>query len=132
MALNEECKNQAYVLGRLFAELENAQYQANGVSMLKERYLSSASTTPGLVFPSMLQMASYHIAKIKKDDSKPGAGIRIEDRIGALIDMLEGGKPFPVRLNNTEQGLFLEGYYQQVQKNFRTAKENKQNKEELA
>ena len=132
MALNEECRNQAYVLGRLFAELENAQYQANGVSMLKERYLSSASTTPGLVFPSMLQMASYHIAKIKKDDSKPGAGIRIEDRIGALIDMLEGGKPFPVRLNNTEQGLFLEGYYQQVQKNFRTAKENKLNKEEQA
>ena len=132
MALNEECKNQAYVLGRLFAELENAQYQANGVSMLKERYLSSASTTPGLVFPSMLQMASYHIAKIKKDDNKPGAGIRIEDRIGALIDMLEGGKPFPVRLNNTEQGLFLEGYYQQVQKNFRTAKENKLNKEEQA
>lgn len=132
MALNEECRDQAYVLGRLFAELENAQYQANGVSMLKERYLSSASTTPGLVFPSMLQMASYHIAKIKKDDSKPGAGIRIEDRIGALIDMLEGGKPFPVRLNNTEQGLFLEGYYQQVQKNFRTAKENKLNKEEQA
>ena len=132
MSLNEECRNQAYVLGRLFAELENAQYQANGVAMLKERYLSSASTTPGLVFPSMLQTASYHIAKIKKDDSKPGAGIRIENRIGALIDMLEGGKPFPVRLNNTEQGLFLEGYYQQVQKNFRTAKENKINKEEQA
>ena len=132
MSLNEECRNQAYVLGRLFAELENAQYQANGVSMLKERYLSSAATTPGLVFPSMLQMASYHIAKIKKDDGKPGAGAAIEGRIGALIDMLEGGKPFPVRLNNTEQGLFLEGYYQQVQKNFRTAKESKQNKEELA
>ena len=132
MALNEECRNQAYVLGRLFAELENAQYQANGAAMLKERYLSSASTTPGLVFPSMLQTASYHIAKVKKDDSKPGAGIRIENRIGALIDMLEGGKPFPVRLSNTEQGLFLEGYYQQVQKNFRTAKENKLNKEEQA
>ena len=132
MSLNEECKNQAYVLGRLFAELENAQYQANGVSMLKERYLSSAATTPGLVFPSMLQMASYHIAKIKKDDGKPGAGAAIEGRIVALIDMLEGGKPFPARLNNTEQGLFLEGYYQQVQKNFRTAKENKQNNEELA
>ena len=132
MSLNEECRNQAYVLGRLFAELENAQYQANGVAMLKERYLSSASTTPGLVFPSMLQTASYHIAKVKKDDSKPGAGIRIENRIGALIDMLEGGKPFPVRLNNTEQGLFLEGYYQQVQKNFRIAKENKLTKEEQA
>ena len=44
--------------------------------------------------------------------------------------MLDGGKPFPSRLSNTEQGLFFEGYYQQIQKNYRTAKENKQNKEE--
>ena len=137
MSLNEECRNQAYVLGRLFAELENAQYQAiysdpgkGKSSGLKERYLSSASTTPGLVFPSMLQMATYYISKIKKDESKPGAGAAIERKISELIDMLDGGKPFPSRLSNTEQGLFFEGYYQQIQKNYRTAKENKQNKEE--
>lgn len=148
MSLNEECKNQAYVLGRLFAELENAQYQAiyadsgrdkkdsdtqesaKKSSTLRERYLTSACTTPGMVFPSMLQMFTFHIAKLKKDEKKQNVGNAIERQVHALIDMLEGGKPFPVRLNNTEQGLFLEGYYQQVQKNFRTAKENKQNKEE--
>ena len=150
MSLNEECKNQAYVLGRLFAELENAQYQAiyadsgrdkkdsdtqesaKKSSTLRERYLTSACTTPGMVFPSMLQMFTFHIAKLKKDEKKQNVGNAIERQVHALIDMLEGGKPFPVRLNNTEQGLFLEGYYQQVQKNFRTAKENKQNKEEQA
>ena len=75
-------------------------------------------------------MVTYHIAKIKKDESKPGAGAAIERKISELIDMLDGGKPFPSRLSNTEQGLFFEGYYQQIQKNYRTAKENKQNKEE--
>lgn len=131
VSLNEECKNRAYVLGRLFAELESAQFQANGYTGLKERYLTSAAATPGLVFPSMLQMATYHIAKLKKneDKRKQAAGIAIENRIGALIDMLEGGAPFPVRFNNTEQGLFIEGYYQQVQKGFRDANENKRNKE---
>lgn len=150
MSLNEECRNQAYVLGRLFAELENAQYQAiyadsgrdkkdsdtqesvKKSSALRERYLTSACTTPGMVFPSMLQMFTFHIAKLKKDEKKQKDGNAIERKVRALIDMLEGGKPFPARLNNTEQGLFLEGYYQQVQKNFHTAKENRENKETKA
>ena len=37
MALNEESNNRAYVLGRLFAALECAQYHANNSSNLKER-----------------------------------------------------------------------------------------------
>ena len=47
----------------------------------------------------------------------------------ALMDKLEGGVPFPVRLNNTEQGLFLEGYYHQMRDKFRRIEEAKQNKE---
>ena len=85
-----------------------------------------------MVFPSMLQMFTFHIAKLKKDEKKQKDGNAIERKVRALIDMLEGGKPFPVRRNNTEQGLVLDGYYQQVQKNFRTAKENKLNTEEQA
>ena len=49
--------------------------------------------------------------------------------IAALMDKLEGGVPFPVRLNNTEQGLFLEGYYHQMRDKFRRIEEAKQNKE---
>ena len=108
MALNEESTNRAYVLGRLFAALEDAQYHANNSSNLKERYLTSACATPGLVFPSMIQMAAHHTAK-----SKDVADTKL---ISSLIDKLDGGVPFPARLNNTEQGLFLEGYYHQKQK----------------
>lgn len=121
MALNEESNNRAYVLGRLFAALEDAQYHANNSSNLKERYLTSACATPGLVFPSMIQMASHHMAK--------SGSIGDAKLIASLIDKLEGGVPFPARLNNTEQGLFLEGYYHQVQKKFRDIEKAKQDRE---
>ncbi len=121
MALNEESNNRAYVLGRLFAALEDAQYHANNSSNLKERYLTSACATPGLVFPSMIQMASHHMAKT--------GSIGDAKLIASLIDKLEGGVPFPARLDNTEQGLFLEGYYHQVQKKFREIEKAKQERE---
>ena len=111
MALNEESCNQAYVLGRLFSVLEQAQYAANNSSNLEERYLTSACATPGLVFPSMLLMATHHTAKAD-------AGVVYDKLIGELMAKLEGGVPFPSRLNNVEQGLFLEGYYHQKQKKF--------------
>ena len=120
MALNEESNNRAYVLGRLFAALEDAQYHANNSSNLKERYMTSACATPGLVFPSMIQMASHHMAK--------SGSIGDAKLIASLIDKLEGGVPFPARLSNTEQGLFLEGYYHQVQKKFRDIEKAKQEK----
>ena len=122
MALNEISENRAYVLGRLFAVLEDAQYQANGSVNLKDKYLTSASTTPALVFPGMLQMASHHISKAKN-------GKYSERQIIELLDKLEGGRPFPSRLTNEEQGLFLLGYYHQTQKKFKEIEERKKNAE---
>ena len=121
MALNEESNNRAYVLGRLFAALEIAQYHANKSTNLKERYLSSAAATPGLVFPNLLQLSTHHTAK-----SKSIGDVKL---IAQLVDRLEGGVPFPVRLNNTEQGLFLEGYYHQSQKFYNDAQKAKNDKE---
>lgn len=121
MALNEESNNRAYVLGRLFAALENAQYNANGSSNLKERYLTSACATPGIVFPSMILMASHHTAK--------SGSVSDAKLIASLIDKLEGGVSFPARLSNTEQGLFLEGYYHQTQKKFRDIEQRQKEKE---
>ncbi len=117
MALNEESTNRAYVLGRLFAALENAQYNANKSSNIRERYMTSASATPALVFPSMLQTANHHLAK--------SGSVADAKLIATLMDKLEGGVPFPARLNNTEQGLFLLGYYHQTQKNSEISKKPK-------
>lgn len=120
MALNEESTNRAYVLGRLFAALENAQYRANNSSNIKERYMTSAAATPALVFPSMLQTANHHLAK--------SGSVADAKLIAGLMDKLEGGVPFPARLDNTEQGLFLLGYYHQTQKKFRDIEEAKNKK----
>ena len=117
VALNEESTNRAYVLGRLFAALETAQYHANNSSNLKERFMTSACATPALVFPTMLQTASHHLAK-----SGSVADSRL---IATLMDKLDGGAPFPTRLGNTEQGLFLLGYYHQTQKKFRDIEQAK-------
>jgi len=115
MALNEESNNQAYVLGRLFSVLEQAQYAANGSSNIKEKYLTSACATPGVVFPSMLMMASHHTAKADN-------GEIIDRKIRDLLNKLDGGTPFPARLDNTDQGLFLLGYYHETQKRFNNIK----------
>jgi len=73
--------------------------------------MTSACATPGMVFPSMIMMASHHTAKADNGDY-------IDRKIRELMDKLDGGKPFPARLDNTEQGLFLLGYYHQTQKKF--------------
>lgn len=63
MSINEESKNKAYVLGRLFAILEKAQLEAypNINTTIKDRYFTSACATPGSVFPHVDQIitASY-------------------------------------------------------------------------
>lgn len=66
MALNENCTDRAYVLGRLFAVLEKTQQDANpgGINTtIKDRYFASASATPRAVFPTLLRLARSHIAK---------------------------------------------------------------------
>ena len=69
----------------------------------------------------MILMASHHTAK--------SGNVGDAKLIASLIDKLEGGVSFPARLNNTEQGLFLEGYYHQTQKKFRDIEQRQKEKE---
>mgnify|MGYP002520620652 FL=1 len=117
VALNNDCNDEAYILGRLFAVLETAQYHANNSTNLSERYLSAACSTPALVFPTLLKLASHHVAKTDR------GGFDQRD-IEDLLSRLEGGKPFPKQFNNEEQGMFLLGYYQQRSYRFEKAKVN--------
>ena len=79
--------------------------------------MTSAAATPALVFPSMLQTANHHLAK--------SGSVADAKLIAALMDKLEGGVPFPARLDNTEQGLFLLGYYHQTQKKIQRYRRSK-------
>ncbi|MCF8020287.1 MAG: type I-C CRISPR-associated protein Cas8c/Csd1 [Vallitaleaceae bacterium] len=109
MALNEQSTNKAYVLGRLFATLEKAQEDANpGIkSTIKDRYFTSACTTPSVVFPVILKLSNHHI-------SKSDYGYVSENRIKTIMELLDvGDRPFPKNLSLDDQGIFVLGYYHQ-------------------
>ncbi len=108
MSLNESYSHPAYVLGRLFAWLERAQKEALGQNInatIKDRYFTSACSSPASVFPTILRLSNHYIAKAEY-------GGHLEYQIQALLDRLEAG-PFPARLSLDEQGIFVLGYYHQ-------------------
>lgn len=111
VSLNKESKNKAYVLGRLFAVLEKAQEDANpGINAtIKDRYFASACAAPGTVYPILLKLSNYHIAK-------SAYGRRSTEQIGELMNLLElENDPFPMRLSLSDQAIFVLGYYHERQ-----------------
>jgi CRISPR-associated protein Csd1 len=114
VALNPECKEKAYILGRLFSVLEKVQEEANpGINTtIKDRYFTSACATPASVFPVLLRLSNHHIAKAQY-------GKNAEIKIRELLNMLEvNDDPFPANLTLEEQGIFILGYYHQKQANY--------------
>lgn len=105
MSLNVERRETAYLLGRLFAVLEKAQFDALGKvnSTIKDRFFSAASATPASVFPRLLSLSQHHIGKAEY-------GHVSDKRIGEIMEHLE---IFPTHMNLQEQGLFAIAYYQQ-------------------
>lgn len=121
MGLNVECKEPAYVLGRLFAILEFIQKDANpGINTtIRDRYFNSACTTPASVFPVLIKLKNSHIKKLEQESG--GTKIYYEKLLTELMGNLavEGkGTGFPRRLSLEEQGKFMLGYYHQIQKKY--------------
>lgn len=116
MSLNIENMDPAYRLGRLFAALEKTQQDALGNvnAGLRERFYSSASANPGMVFPRMMRTYQHHLAKLN-----PGQKVNREILIQEIMAPLE---EFPTFLNLRAQASFTLGYYHQRQ-HFYTKKE---------
>jgi len=118
MALDKNCKTPAYLLGRLFAALEKAQQDAIGSDInrtIKDGFFTSASTNPGVVFPSLIQKAQHHFSKVNySKPSENGVYRRNMEKLTCdILDMFtcEG---FPKTLNLEEQGLFAIAYCHQL------------------
>ncbi len=111
--LNEHTTYQPYVLGRLFAILEAIQERANpGINAtIKDKYFSSASATPGVVFPILVNLKDKHLRKLDI-----GTQIYYEKAISELMLMLS--EDYPVHLSLQDQGVFQIGYYHQRQKRY--------------
>ena len=108
VSLNPESKNPYYTLGRLFSVLETVQSVANpGINAtIKDRYFNSASATPSIVFPTLLNLSEKHRKKLAA-----GQRIHYERQIMELLAVL--GESFPTRLSLPQQGTFQLGYYHQ-------------------
>ncbi|NLL17065.1 MAG: type I-C CRISPR-associated protein Cas8c/Csd1, partial [Clostridiales bacterium] len=112
LSLNEGTDKKAYHLGRLFAVLEHIQKIANQnvKSSIRDKYFSSASTTPASTFPILLSLAQHHISKLDYSEN-------FQKKICEITDKLEvDDNPFPKLLSLEEQGFFYLGYYHQRNK----------------
>lgn len=145
MSLNTETHNKAYVLGRLFAVLEKAQLDARETnpkstgkvaqsdekdtkskSTIRDKYFTSASATPGMVFPILLRLSQHHIAKAEY-------GYVSDRMIEELMQKLKiEDDPMPSNLSLEEQGIFVLGYYHQRNAFFvkKDKKDDNKNKKE--
>lgn len=104
--------NEAYRLGRLFALIEGVQKAALGGDInatVKDKFFSSASTTPAGIFPLLQKNAIHHLAKLRKE--KPGLAHWFEQEIGAVWSGLPPDLKRSLRLE--DQGRFIAGYYHQ-------------------
>ena len=109
MSLDTDRPEPAYQLGRLFAVLEKSQEDAlTGLNAtIKDRYFSSASSTPASVFPRLIRLNQHHLGKLET-----GPKIFHEKRIQEICGRID---EFPSHMNLRDQGLFAIGYYHQRQ-----------------
>ena len=120
MGLNEESRETAYVLGRLFSVLESIQMDANpGIkATIRDRYFNSACATPASIFPVLIKLKNSHMKKLERD--KGSAKVYYEKLLTELMGKLD---EYPKRLSLEEQGKFILGYYHQVQKKYEKKEE---------
>ena len=117
--LNSDCDNIPYILGRLFSVLETIQDAANpGINAtIKDKYFNSASATPAVVFPTLVNLAQKHLRKLN-----PGTAVYYNKQLADLMGKLP--PQYPARLNLPQQGSFQLGYYHQTQSRYQKKEDN--------
>ncbi|MGN1251039.1 MAG: type I-C CRISPR-associated protein Cas8c/Csd1 [Candidatus Spyradocola sp.] len=136
VALDRSNDSPAYLCGRLFAVLESIQNRASrdrayeepdGKTKeklnrtIKDAYFASASARPAVVFPRLITLAQYHLAKLDN-------GYFLDQEIMEILACL--GSEFPTMLSLKDQGVFMLGYYQQktdAKQRYEQYKEEKEN-----
>jgi CRISPR-associated protein Csd1 len=134
--MNDEERNQGYLLGRMFACIERMQELALGDvgAGVTDKYFSAACATPQAVFPRLLKTEVHHFRKAR-EGKWGGSAVFTHRMIDQLATWLVGEKNgmqdrepledflkrtagrsmtgFPPFLPLPEQGLFTLGYHQQ-------------------
>ena len=118
VSLNPDSTSVPYNLGRLFSLLETIQSAATpGINTtIKDKYFNSASATPAIVFPVLVNLAQKHLKKLDG-----GLRTHYDRQITDLLSKL--GENYPPRMNLPQQGAFQLGYYHQTQSRFEKKEE---------
>ncbi|MDT8405547.1 type I-C CRISPR-associated protein Cas8c/Csd1 [Sulfuriflexus sp.] len=108
-----------YLLGRFFAAMEKAQEEAipGTKATIKDKYLSSAASTPSKIFHMLIKGSAHHTSKLKKDPETRGRGIYFEKM---MLDIQDGFNDYPTTQKAEEQSLFMIGYFHQRKAFFTT------------
>lgn len=134
--MNDQERNQGYLLGRMFACIERIQELALGDvgASVTDKYFSAACATPQAVFPRLLKTEVHHFRKAR-EGKWGGSAVFTHRMIDQLATSLVGERNgmqdgeslqdflkrtagrsltgFPAFLPLPEQGLFTLGYHQQ-------------------
>ncbi|MBR1690104.1 MAG: type I-C CRISPR-associated protein Cas8c/Csd1 [Oscillibacter sp.] len=113
--LNKDCGYPPYVLGRLFAVMEEIQLDSADWDLnrsIKDSYFTAAASTPSSAFQKLFPLSDYHLKKLKRDQSKSGRARRLEQEKASLVCLLT--EPIPKRFTIDETNCFYIGYYHQV------------------
>lgn len=105
--LDKNNSNAGYLCGRLTAVLEKIQSDVNSGDSIRTRYMGAASTTPGAVMPSMLNLSLHHSEKLNE-----GSRIFYEQLKQEILEKIPS-EGFPATLDLADQGRFFVGYYHQ-------------------
>ena len=122
VALDKGRTDAAYVTGRLFALLEKIQTDSANSDLnttIKDRYFSSASSTPSVVFPLLIRLSQHHLAKLDHPQK-----IFFEKQVGEVMSKLSSFAP---HFGLQDQGLFAVGYFHQRQDLFTSRKTTGEN-----
>ena len=113
VALDRNCKNKGYLVGRLFAVLEKVQQDTHpGLNAtITDRYYGAASTNPVTVFPQLLKLNQHHLSNYANKKTK-------SDRENELSEIINALDAFPAHLTLEEQARFAIGYYHEKQSFF--------------
>ena len=124
-SLNPNHPEPAYHCGRLMAVLARLQYAALedvGAGVI-QRYYTSASSTPALVFGRLTNMSQHHLSKLDSKGLANWFEIKIAEIWGGIKDNV------PKTLTLEQQSLFALGYYHQMA-DMRSKKDNNENNNE--
>jgi CRISPR-associated protein Csd1 len=101
-----------YVSGRLFALLEQVQYDASGGKLnttYGDRYFTGAVSNPRAALVQGRKDAKAWLRKLRRD--APGKAVAREKTLDELFALLDAGPGLPSRTSLRQQATFLLGYH---------------------